>query len=283
MRWQPRSIRGCRGFDPMAVAINDNANNSNAQNGGTAVNTYNLAVITAASNLAIVALVCWDNSLGGGGVTVSSVVWDPPGANQALTAIPNTTVSNGVTSAQLWGRVGTITAGTKNLVMTLSAISNSYLSFITYSGVDQTGGATSFPHGTSATGSTNAPSISIMSATGNFVVAAECDGDGSNTSRTDTSVFANNSGSSNNAFGNTKAGAGLSVTLSGVNATAANWSYAGCDVLAAGAAVAARGGTLPLMGVGRRRTYSFPRDRVRIPPRRLIVQERGLIIPARAA
>jgi hypothetical protein len=64
------------------------------------------------------------------------------------------------------------------------------------------------------------------------------------------------------------------ITAIGTQSGSSNWQAL---LVTVRSAIAAKGGTLPLMGVGRRKFYSFPRDRVYVPPRkRLILFQRAV-------
>jgi hypothetical protein len=216
----------------MAVAIDANPNASNQLTGGTLNDYAGFTMGTGVSNPALVALVAWDNT---GGITVSSVQWDIAGTPQALTLIPGTSASNGQNSSALYGRVGTITAGNKTCRLTLSASGNSYISLISFSGVDQTGGATSFPHGTANTGSSTSPSTgAITSATGNAVVGAGCELSAGSITPSNTQVYVNTGGGTVNGWGNEAAGAST-VTLTATLSPTSTWCYSGTDVAAVGA------------------------------------------------
>ena len=77
---------------------------------------------------------------------------------------------------------------------------------VSWTGVDQTGGATSFPHGTGATGSSTTSSVTVTSATGNAVMAVH----GLNTTVNavnNTQTFLDNVPSTESAAGNRTADA----------------------------------------------------------------------------
>src|SRR5882672_3844427 len=219
----------------MAVAIDANPGGAGASlNGGTTLNYTGLTMGTGVSNPALVALISWDNT---GSPTISSVNWDATGTPQTLTLIAGTLATNGNNSSALYGRVGTITAGAKTLRVVFSASTNAYLASISFSGVNQTGGATSFPHGTTATGSsTSASTGAITSAIGNAVVGVGCDSSaGTTVTPSNTTVYENHTGATVNGWGNEAAGAST-VTLTCALSPTTVWCYSGTDVAAAGAA-----------------------------------------------
>jgi hypothetical protein len=215
----------------MAVAIDSNPNTDAGGNGVTTVNFTGLTM-GSVTNPALICLIAYDTT---SGATISSVNWDATGTPQALTLIPGTATSNGVgATSALYGRVGPITAGAKTLRVVLSSTSTLIVSAISFSGVDQTGGATSFPHGTAATGSSTAPSVAITTAVGNRVV-----GGGSEPSAgitvNQTQVYNDTAQSLTNGWGNTAAGAAGTVTLTATLGGTSLWCYSGTDVAAAGA------------------------------------------------
>jgi hypothetical protein len=97
--------------------------------------------ITTASNRALIAQV----ALGPSTTTVTGCVWDPTGANQALTLIKREPFPSGTAlSVELWGLVNPV-SGNKTLTCNFSA-SSAFVTMngVSFAGVDQTGGATTF-------------------------------------------------------------------------------------------------------------------------------------------
>jgi hypothetical protein len=158
----------------MAVAVLDNPGTDSVAN-GAASNSFTFTV-SAGSNSVLVAMLVMDHTAT---VTVSSVVWDPTGANQALTLIRsdnNTSGGGGVGAlTALYGLVNPTAGASKILKASFSAATpNSYLAAITFTGANQTGGSTTFPNSTGSTGNnttTSTTSLTVTSATGDAVVA----------------------------------------------------------------------------------------------------------------
>lgn len=216
----------------MAVAILDNPDAGGSDHGvGTAATTNTVSVtLSSGTNRALVACIVWNN---GGGETISSVVWDPTGANQSLTAIATEPQQGQSLACSIWGLVGYTPGTSKNLTVTFSSAVTSYLAPITYTGVDQTGGTTTFRNAaTNLGGSATASSGAITSATGDMVVGA-CAGANGFITPSGTGIFNENSiGIGGGA--NTDNGA-ATVTLT-FTLTSGNWGYAACDIKAAGGA-----------------------------------------------
>jgi len=104
------------------------------------------------------------------GVTDIAVTWDPSGANQPLTQIATlNSAGSGIT--ELWGLVNP-TSGNKTLRVTWTTSTTAIINAVSWTGVDQTGGTTSFPNATTGTGSGNVHSLTITSALGNTTMYA---------------------------------------------------------------------------------------------------------------
>ncbi len=215
----------------MAVAILDNPNTVGVQDNANTNVAFSMTVSSGA-NRVLVVLITLDSSS-----AISPVTWDAAGANQAMTVIPGTSASNGTVFSYLYGLVNPTPGASKVVTVGFTTgTPSSYVSGISYTGVNQTGGATTFPHGTTATGTSGAPLIPITSAIGNFAVGVECDADISHSVVGQTQVFESNAGFSRNAFGNTATGAST-VTLTGTLGSSAAWCYSGCDIAAVAAPV----------------------------------------------
>lgn len=208
---------------------------------GTTGSTCATLTVGSGANRAVVCYV-------GFGVAVSSVavVWDSGGTNQSMALIAGATATN-VQETNLWGLVAP-TSGAKTLKVTWNAVTTDVeIDCVSYTGVNQTGGATSFPHGTSATGNSTAPSVTVTSATNNAVVAGFSSG-ASFTSVNNTTMFIDNTPASISGGANRAVGA-ATVAMSGVTSTGTTtWTAVGADIAAAGAATAVS--KLPLLGVG---------------------------------
>jgi hypothetical protein len=130
---------------------------------------YTGLTIISGSNTVLVVSVGWD--IGGGAVTPTglSVVWDSGGSNQALTRIitsdPGTHTGY---HTELWGLVAPM-VGNKTLALSWTTTAHPFIVGIAFDGVDQTGGATSFPGSVSALSGTT---VTVSSATSDIVMCS---------------------------------------------------------------------------------------------------------------
>lgn len=168
--------------------------------------------------------------------TVASIVvtWDTGGTNQAMAVIPNATATvTGGGDAQLWGLIAP-TAGNKDLKVTWVGTSDIIVNGTSWTGVDQTGGATSFPHGTSATASAStAITLAVTSAVGNATMACVTT-NGTPSAPTQTSTYLDATPTSESGAGSRAAGA-ASVTHAWT-VTFSNWAEVATDLLASATA-----------------------------------------------
>jgi hypothetical protein len=186
---------------------------------GSAVTSQNYTGLTivSGSNLALVVSVNWDSSVIPTGLAMT---WDSGGTNQAMTRI---IASN---QGELWGLVNP-TVGNKTLALSWTTAVRLFVVGMSFSGVDQTGGATSFPHSTSSATAT----LSVTSAAGNIVMGGGATG-GAIGTPTGTVIYTNNvSGSVINAYSNYMTGASTvvfgSTGATGIYATVATDILAG--------------------------------------------------------
>jgi hypothetical protein len=158
----------------MAVAFDAKGTADATGNGATSKDLTVLTITGALSNSALVAQVGFSLQ------TVASVTlaWDNAGTPQSMTQITAANGTGTVARAELWGLIAP-TSGNKTLHAAWTGASDVYLQAASWSGVDQTGGATSFAHSTSATGTTTGNnithnSITITSAVNNATMDAVC-------------------------------------------------------------------------------------------------------------
>lgn len=182
----------------MAVTFDANSTAptiASAAVGVTGVTHANLTVGSGANRALVVQLSFSLESLG----TVA-VTWDSGGSNQAMTQIVAQKTTGTFGESQLWGLVAP-TAGNKTLKVTWTGTSDLYINGTSWTGVDQTGGTTSFPNsqsiqGTTVAAGTNAlPSpapIVITSAVGNATMAVVSMDAGSLSLPTQTQTFLDN-------------------------------------------------------------------------------------------
>jgi hypothetical protein len=123
----------------MAVAV-DAASTSFTFVQAVTTSSNTKQTVGSGSNRALVVVVCLD----GTSISATGVHWDSTGTNQAATLI--TSIVNGAIRIELWGLVAP-TSGNKTLKVDLSAAATDFwVSSVAFTGVDQTGGVTSFAH-----------------------------------------------------------------------------------------------------------------------------------------
>lgn len=208
----------------MAVAFDANATGDDTANGVTSINHAKLTV-GAGANRALVVQITWSAV-----VTSPSLRWDSAGTNQAMAAIPSAGVTN-TNRAELWGLVAP-TSGANNLAVSWTTARDVYVNAVAWTGVDQTGGATSFPHGATNTGASGVTaSVSVTSAVGNAVMGVHVT-PASAVSVNNTQTFLDSVAAGISAGGNRAAGA-ASVSMTATWNTSQIWASAGTDILAA--------------------------------------------------
>jgi hypothetical protein len=111
------------------------------------------------------ALICGVNW--GGGPTGRTAVWDNGGTNQSMTETITTSAGSPSRASSLFTLIAP-TPGLKTLLVSWTGSVEVYIDCISFTNVDQTGGATSFPH--TASFNTTTATTPITSATGNKVV-----------------------------------------------------------------------------------------------------------------
>jgi hypothetical protein len=211
----------------MAVAVDANATADATANGVTSINTSNLT-IGAGSNRALVVGINWSDA-----TSAIALTWDNGASNQAMAAIPSATITSGipVVKAELWGLVNPI-SGAKQLRAAWTTACDVVINGTSWTGVDQTGGATSFPNGTGATSTSTTASVTVTSATNDAVQATHT---AMNTiaSVNNTQLYRDNTPANISGAGNRAAGA-ASVAMT-ATLTSAKWGTAGASIKAAGA------------------------------------------------
>lgn len=207
----------------MAVTFDANASASVTANATTAITSSNLT-ISAGSNLAVVVQIAWS-----GTVTAPAITWDNLGTPQTVTAITGAT-STSTPRVDLWGLVNP-TSGAKQLRAAWTTSRDVVMNQTSWTGVNQTGGATSFPHGTGATGTSATITSTVTSAVGNATMACHASALNAITAVNNTSSFINNTPANMSTAGNRAAGA-ASVTLT-ASVPSTTWTSAGTDIAAA--------------------------------------------------
>ncbi len=215
----------------MAVAFDANATADTTQNAVATITNGNLT-IGSGSNRALIVQLSFSNQA----LSALTVKWDVAGANQSLTLIGTVNVSGA--RSELWGLINPA-SGNKIVTVNWTGSSDVCCNATAWTGVDQTGGATSFPNFTSATNTTGNPSLTITSAVGNATMAVATNLS-SISAPTQTQTFLDTTPSNISGAGSRAAGA--ATVTHGWTSGGGAWSEAGCDIAAAGGG----GGATPI-------------------------------------
>ncbi len=230
MLWLPNGFQPSRAaLDAGAAAssVSVNATGTKLYHGTADTSaTYTGITVASGTNRGLVLAIMWDINSPTSTPTGLTCVWDSGGTNQSMTRI---VTSDGGThdgsAAELWGLVNPAT-GNLNLALAWTGNARAFIVAMAFNGVDQTGGATSFPHSSSGTG---VATLSITSATANIVMNTGGGGTVPGTI-TGTTIYSDTaSGSFINAYSNYDAGAATVVIGSGN----ANANMAATDIKAA--------------------------------------------------
>lgn len=221
----------------MAVAFDAKGTTDATSNGATSQDFTNLTITGGLSNSALVAQFAFSLKT----ISALTVKWDNAGTPQSMTQIIGANGTGSVCRVELWGLIAP-TSGNKTLHAAWTGSSDICVQAVSWSGVDQTGGATSFAHSTSATGTTSGgPSthntITITSAVGNATMDAAC-GTATINSVNQTSTYIDNTPA--NISGAASRAAGAATVTHSCNSTGASdaWVSVGVDIVAGGAAAA---------------------------------------------
>lgn len=240
---------------PAVVAVDGTTATQTNVNAVTTMTISNLTV-GAGTNRALLVHLGFTGSTTPAGLTV---VWDPTGANQTMTAIPGTNSgTNGALSQAvvLYGLVNPA-SGNKNLVVTWTGSTEAHATAISFTGVMQTSVAAAFPNGNVVSNlSAVAPpaQVTITSATGNIVTAVAVQ---------NVANFGGAAGSGGTIIANANTGGpaqqlassyypGASSVVAGVtwSGSTAPWIASGSDVAQFVAPPPGGNATMPLTGVG---------------------------------
>lgn len=232
----------------MAVAFDASSYVTSASAGVTTIDLTTLTIGSGSDRVLVAGLLC-DKSSTPTGITI---VWDPAGTNQSLTAI-TAALESGTRYAVLFGLVNP-TSGNKTLRASWTNNEQVILLGASFTGADQTGGDTTFPNGASATGAANPATINVTSAANNMVLAAFVSDGGSftGTDTPGTNFFADNSQTIINGAASYQAGASTVTMNAGQNAANSTWQVA-TDIVASsggGGGSPPSRWTMSLLGVG---------------------------------
>lgn len=147
----------------MAVARDANSS-SPTENSSTTSHQHNGKItIGSGSNRAVIAQFITSADPG-----TCTAVLNPGGGSQTMTEVISATTGGG-RRVKLFGLVAP-TSGLASITITSTNAVESITSLTSYTGVDQTGGTTSFAHAASATGSSTTVSVTVTSAVDNMTV-----------------------------------------------------------------------------------------------------------------
>lgn len=203
------------------------AGSGDAKASGVTTIDFNNLTVGAGSNRALVVQISFSHTL----VSAVSVTWDQGGANQACALIVTVNGADLLSGrVDLWGLIAP-TSGNKILRVSWTTASDVVVDAVSWTGVDQTGGATSFPNSSSATGNLTNASLAIVNAAGN--AAMDCvasAGAISAPGASQTQVFLDNSPAVTGAAGSYSTSANPTFTWTiGAN----QWAQVGTSIKAA--------------------------------------------------
>jgi hypothetical protein len=210
----------------MAVVLDAAGTEQKTSTGGVLLLNYTgLTVGSALTNSALVAMLSFDTKT----VSALTVKW----GSQTMSAIPSATATASGTFGFIifYGLIAP-TSGLQTLAITWTGGAQCVCEAVSWTGVNQTGGATSFPHGNSAIATSTAPAVTITSTTGNAVMAAFVDQTQAFTSTNNTNLYLETTTANINAAGLRAAGA-ASVSCTSNTITSESWAAAGTDIAAA--------------------------------------------------
>jgi hypothetical protein len=208
----------------MAVAF-DAKGTSDKTAGATTSLTFTNLTIGAVSNPALLVFV----QFGGDPGAFTKQQWDSTGTPQTLTNIISAHETDSLAYAFLFGLAGPHT-GNKTLALTWTNSIDYTIDAASFSGADQTGGATTFKNATSATGPSTPGTITVTSPAGDMAVASFASNNATwSTASAGTLIFADNT----NVSGAATYLAGAGSTTMTVNQGGADiWVAVGCDIAA---------------------------------------------------
>lgn len=238
----------------MAVVFDANATADTTANGVTSITASNLTVGSGSNRALIVQL-----GLSLHGTASRTVTWDFGGSAQPCALVTGASADSTGTNArgELWSLVNPV-SGAKTLKAAWTGASDVCINGVSWTGVDQTGGATSFPHGTSAASAVNnTPGVTVTSATGNATMEQSVNDFGAMSGQSQTSTYLDNAPNLIGAEGQRAAGAASVSFGSVVSGTPGTWVAVGCDIVAFVAGGAAPF-TPPTLDVPIRRRSTIP-------------------------
>ena len=195
---------------------------------GAGPNDYTGLTVGNQPDLALLVEIAWGADGNPGTVTVT---WDQGGSNQALTLIKDQ-ANTGDRRASLYGLVNPA-QGNKTLRITHSNTIGLIVNATSYYNVDQTGGVTTFPNSTSATGTGTSAALSITSTSGRATVSVMSAPTGTGTTDQTLLWFMTGAGSQDGGASENVGGGTVTHTWTIWNVA---WVVVGADIKAAGGA-----------------------------------------------
>lgn len=240
----------------MAVAVDATSTAFVTTTNTSYTGTANITIGASLSNGALTLLVVWPSL-----VTATAVHWDSAGTNQLMTSIGAATNTTGAVRAELFGLIAP-TSGNKNVNITWTGGSDEIQIYaVSWTGVNQTGGATSFAHLTTGNNQSLASNgvltLNVTSAVGNAVIAGFVNDFtwATPTPCNQTQLYASNGGTLAGCANRAAGAASVSMTATN-GASADNGAGVGCDIVAAGAGAAFMAPpTKPILQAVKRASY----------------------------
>lgn len=211
----------------MAVALDAVATGFQSVAAATSVTTVKLTV-GSGSNRAIVLQACW-GAASGLPVTSRVATWDFGGSAQAMGEIVNQ-VSGVLLESALYGLVAPA-AGALSLKLAWVNSADCDIFPIAFTGVDQAGGATSFPNSTSNVNSASPSTITITTATNNATVSCVAVG-GNPAGPNQTQTFLDTAPANMSAAGEYRVPSGSGSVTHQWSTAGGSYVMVGTDVLA---------------------------------------------------
>lgn len=216
----------------MSVAFDADCTDTYGFSNGSLAFTPGITV-GSGSNRALVALLQFDVDPG----TVT-VTWDSGGTNQSMTLIEKLVNSGGTGCAILFGLVAPTSGEKKVLVSWANTVTDNFFAAISFTGVNQTGGTTTFYNATSAQNSSTAGFTLTVTSAATDAAACAWAGCGTGGITTQTSIFNDHSnGQTINAAGAYNVGS-ASVGFTTATNQGSGGTAVGCAVAALKAAPA---------------------------------------------
>lgn len=219
----------------MTVAIDAKSNWSTSQNAVTSFTDASFTIGSGSNRALVVALVC--EATTGNSPTAPTVNWDSTGTNQSMTLIATMSDNRQAHDIRIFlFSLVAPTSGNKTLsVAGLNANVDSLIAYISFTGVDQTGGTITFRNAiTSAVGNGTTLTATVTSAIGDAVIAIFGSNSGSvSVNQTAwTNVQVGTTFGSDGYTGNYAIAVGTSTAMT-LTQSAGNCNYAAMDILAA--------------------------------------------------